>query len=190
MELFWKSDDSSDTQIQIQYRLPHGKVPWITDPRIHNHSTTNAIVSELKSDETYRFRLLSFDSSGQHTMTSPMKRFTLQLMNNLPIPQITDAWITPEGQVTLKWKLNETNVDHISGFIIYYRSMSAKHNNFTKITIPHTRYPLIDTYTISNTESSTKYELRMATYTEDDTSTMSNAIEISIPSRKLFDHFS
>ena len=43
---------------------------------------------------------------------------------------------------------------------------------------------MIDTYTISSIEGNEKYELRMATYSDRGVSSMSNSIEISVPSSK------
>jgi hypothetical protein len=109
----------------------------------------------------------------------------LKLLNefNLPIPQITDAWITNDGQISLKWKVNDSNNEIIDGFIIYYRAINSD-GNYTKITIPNLRYPIIDSYTISSIAANEKYELRMATYSNRGLSSMSNSIEISIPPRK------
>jgi hypothetical protein len=137
-------------------------------------------------DQQYKFRLVAFDSNGKQPLFSPSRRFTLKVSNqfNLPIPQITDAWITTDGQISLKWKINDTNTETVDGFIIYYRSTNLN-KNYTKITIPNLRYPLIDTYTISSIEGNEKYELRMATYSNRGLSSMSNSIEISIPLRKL-----
>lgn len=83
----------------------------------------------------------------------------------------------------MKWKINDSNSETIDGFIIYYRLINAN-GNYTKITIPNLRYPPIDTYTITSIEANEKYELRMATYSKKGFSSMSNSIEISIPSCK------
>jgi uncharacterized protein YdgA (DUF945 family) len=102
---------------------------------------------------------------------------------NIPIPQITDAWITNDGQISLKWKINDSNSQTIDGFIIYYRLINSN-DNYTKITIPNLRFPIIDTYTIPAIEGNEKYELRMASYSNRGLSSMSNSIEISVPLRK------
>ena len=171
-------------QLQIQYRLLHARTPWMTDNQFYNRSINTALVPNLQTEQTYKFRLVLFDSQGQQLLTSPIKRLTLKLLNNLPVPQISDAWITSDGQVSLKWKLNDSTVETIDGFIIYYRSLNAKQSNYTKITIPNLRYPLIDTYTIPSIESDNKYELRMGTYSKRGVSVLSNSIEIAIPSCK------
>ncbi len=80
--------------------------------------------------------------------------------------------------------MNDTNSETVDGFVIYYRSTLSK-KNFTTITIPNLRYPLIDTYTISSIEPDQEYELRMATYSNRGLSSMSNSIKISVPTRKL-----
>jgi len=79
--------------------------------------------------------------------------------------------------------LNNTNSETVDGFVIYYRPTLSK-MNFTTITIPNLRYPLIDTYTISSIEPDQEYELRMATYSNRGLSPMSNSIKISVPTRK------
>lgn len=186
IEMAWKSDESIESEIQIQYRLMHVKSPWNVVNQFYNNSINHAIISDLQNEQTYRFRLLAFDPHGQQIMSSSIKRFTLKSLNHLPIPQITDAWITNEGQISLKWKLNDSNPELIDGFLIYYRLLNvADSNNFTKITIPNVRYPLIDTYTITSIQFDRKYEIRMSTYSNKAVSPMSNAIEISIPPRKF-----
>jgi hypothetical protein len=184
VELTWTTNEYFNNHVQIQYRSIHGKMPWTTVNHLYNHSTTTARLSNLHAEQTYKFRLLALDADGQHIMSSSMKRLTMKIWNPLPVPQITDAWITTDGQVSLKWKLNATNIDNIDGFIIFYRVLNINENNYTKITVPNLRHPLIDTYTIASIASDNKYELRMATYSNRGTSPMSTSIEISIPSRK------
>jgi hypothetical protein len=188
VELFWMSNETTEINIQIQYRLIYPKTSWITDNQIYNRSTTHGIISNLDIEQVYKFRLIAFDLNGKQLMLSSSKRFLLKSENqfHLPIPQLTDAWITTEGQISLKWKVNDSDSKTIEGFIIYYRSINSKKDNYTTITIPNLRYPLIDTYTISSTiEANEKYEIRMVTYSNHELSSMSNSIEISIPSGKL-----
>ena len=187
VELFWKINEKIDASIQIQYRLIYPKTAWITDDQVYNQSTTHGSISNLENDQVYKFRLIAFDINGKQMMISTAKRFIIKPFNqlNLPIPQITDAGITSDGQINLKWHINESDSDTIDGFIVYYRLMNDKNENYTTITIPNLRYPLIDTYTISSPiEINEKYELRMATYSNRGLSAMSNSIEISTPSCK------
>lgn len=185
VEISWKTDESVEAEVQVQYRLMHGKLPWNAMNQLYNHSINHAVVSDLQSEQTYRFRLLAFDAHGQQMMSSLIKRFTLKAVNHLPIPQITDAWITNEGQISLKWKLNDSNPELIDGFLIYYRLLNTgDSDNYTKITVPNVRYPLVDTYTITSIQFDRKYEIRLATYSNKGVSPMSNSIEISIPPRK------
>jgi hypothetical protein len=165
--------------------LIYPKSSWTTNNQVYNQTISHTTISNLEVDQGYKFRLAGLDLNGKQIMSSPSKRFTLKSLNqfNLPIPQITDAWITTDGQISLKWNINDTNTEAIDGFIIYYRSIN--NNNYTTITIPNLRSPLIDTYTISSIESNEKYELRMASYSNRGLSSMSNSIEISIPLRKL-----
>ena len=185
IELFWINHEKIDSNIQIQYRLVHPKSPWMIDSQIYNQSTTQAVLSNLQSSQIYKFRLITLDGNGKPIILSSSKRFPLRLLNqpNLPVPQITDAWITNDGQISLKWKINESSTAMIDGFIIYYR-LSHSQGNFTKITLPNLRLPMIDTYTITSIEGNEKYELRMATYSSRGLSAMSNSMEISVPSRK------
>ena len=186
IELFWIMHEKLDSNVQIQYRLIQPKTPWITDSQIYNQSTTQAVLFNLQSNQIYKFRLITFDGNGKLLVLSSSKRFPLRLLNqpSLPIPQITDAWITNDGQISLKWKINESNSAMIDGFIIYYR-LSHSQGNFTKITLPNLRLPMIDTYTITSIEGNEKYELQMATYSSRGVSMMSNSMEISVPSRKF-----
>jgi hypothetical protein len=186
IELFWTNNENFQTNIQIQYRLIAPKTSWLTDNKLYNHSITNGIISNLEPNQAYKFRLITFDLHGKQQIISSTKRFTLKFLKNqfnLPIPQITDAWITTDGQISLKWKVNDSNSEIIDGFIIYYRLINSN-RNYTKITIPNLLYPIIDTYTISSIEANQKYELRMATYSNRGLSSMSNSIEISIPLSK------
>ena len=157
---------------------------------MYNQSTTQAILSNLQGNQIYKFRLVTLDGTGKPIVLSSPKRFPLRSLNQptLPIPQITDAWITNDGQISLKWKINESNSETIDGFIIYYR-LSDSEGNFTKITLPNLRLPMIDTYTISSIQGNEKYELRMATYSDRGLSAMSNSMELSVPSRKYDIYF-
>ncbi|CAF1505891.1 unnamed protein product, partial [Rotaria sordida] len=186
IELYWKINELIDLYIQIQYRLNTPKGIWITDKNIYNHTITHGIISNLEYDQTYKFRLIAFNSNGKQLAISLTKRFTLKFLNQfyLPIPQITDAWITTDGKISLKWKVNDTYNDIIDGYIIYYRSINSN-DNYTTITIPNLLYPITDTFTISSIELNDKYEIRMATYSNRGLSPMSNSIEISLPSCKL-----
>lgn len=185
VEVVWKTDESAESEVQVQYRLMHTKSHWNTLNQLYNHSITRATIHDLQSEQTYRFRLLAFDAHGQQMMSSSIKRFTLKPFNHLPIPQITDAWITNEGHISLKWKLNNTNSELIDGFLIYYRTLNGdSSNNFTKVTVPNVPYPLINTYTLTSIQFEKKYEIRMATYSNRGASPMSNSIEIAIPARK------
>ncbi|CAF1157581.1 unnamed protein product [Adineta steineri] len=185
VELIWKTSETVEANIQIQYRLIYPKTSWITDNQIYNQSVTHGIISNLEIDQVYKFRVTALDTNGKQIMSSPTKRYIVKPSNqlNLPMPQITDAWITADGHISLKWKINDSDSELIDGFIIYYRLINSKNVNYTTITIPNLRYPLIDTYTISSPiETNEKYELRMATYSNRGLSSMSNSIEISIPS--------
>lgn len=186
VELFWKINLKFQTNFQIQYRSVSSRSPWNTDNQLYNDSTTHGILTNLEPNQSYKFRLVTSDQSGKQQIISSTKRFTLKLINqpNLPIPQITDAWITSDGQISLKWKINDKNNENTDGFIIYYRLVNS-YDNYTKITIPNLRYPPIDTYTITSIEANEKYELRMATYSKQGLSSMSNSMEISVPSSKI-----
>ncbi|CAF3441906.1 unnamed protein product, partial [Rotaria sp. Silwood2] len=183
IELYWKTSELIELYIQIQYRLNTPKVTWIIDETIYNNTITHGIISNLEYDQTYKFRLMAFDSNGKQLTSSLPKRFALKFLNQfyLPIPQITDAWITTDGKISLKWKVNDSFSDVIDGYIIYYRSVNSN-DNYTTITIPNLVYPITDTFTISSIELNDKYEIRMATYSNRGLSPMSNSIEISLPS--------
>jgi len=186
VELTWNYNEKYDRNIQIQYRFSHNKSSWITDNQLYTHPTTQAIISNLDSNQNYRFRLISYDRLGRMTILTPARRVTLKQTDqlNLAIPQITDAWITNEGHINLKWKMNDTFLDHIDEFLIYYRLVNSN-ENFTKIIVPNIRFPMIDSYTITTIKPNEKYELRMATYSNRGLSQMSNSMEISIPLSKI-----
>ncbi|CAF1666400.1 unnamed protein product, partial [Adineta ricciae] len=184
VEIQWKMIERFDISVQIQYRLIYPKTAWTTDDQVYNQSTTRGTISNLENDQVYKFRLIAFDSNGRQLMLSAAKRFIIKPFGqlNLPIPQIMDAGITSDGQISLKWHVNESESDTIDGFIIYYRLINGKNENYTTKTIPNLRFPLIDTYTISSAiEPNEKYELRMATYSNRGLSAMSNSIEITTP---------
>ncbi|CAF4515098.1 unnamed protein product, partial [Rotaria sp. Silwood1] len=188
IKLFWKINETIEnylSSIQIQYRLIHPKTSWMIIDDYYNRSLNHAIINDLQQDQTYKFRLIGFDATGKQLVISAAKQFTLKLIKNLPnspLPQITDAWITNDGQISLKWQLlNNSGSETVDGFVVYYRPIHSK-TNFTTITIPNLRYPPIDTYTISSIEPDQVYEIRMTTYSNLGLSPMSNSIEISVPS--------
>ncbi|CAF0826168.1 unnamed protein product [Adineta steineri] len=187
IKLSWKFNESIENHlnsIQIQYRFIHPKTSWMARDDIYNRSINHAIVNNLQSSQTYKFRLVGFDTNGKQFVISAAKRIALEFIRNQSnsiLPQITEAWITNEGQISLKWKLlNQTDNEIIDGFVIYYRPIHSK-VNFTSISIPNLRSPPINSYTISKIESNQEYELRMATYSNHGLSSMSNSIEISVP---------
>lgn len=186
MEVIWKHNELIDMYTQIQYRLNSSKATWLTDKQMYNNSISHAVISNLENSQIYRFRLIAFDLNGKQIALSSPKRFALRAVNEngLPIPQITDAWITADGKIGIKWTINESTSEAIDGFIIYYRSLNSN-DNYTKITIPNLVFPMIDTYTIPLIEFNTKYEIRMAAYSNRGLSLMSNSIELSIPECNL-----
>ncbi len=191
IKLFWKINETIDnylSSIQIQYRLIHPKTSWISSDEFYNRSINDAIIQNLQPDQTYKFRLIGFDSNGKQLVISAAKRFTLDFIKNqpnTPLPQITDAWITNDEHISLKWQIgNNTKSETVDGFVIYYRPILSK-MNFTTITLPNLRSPPIDSYTISSVEPDQEYELRIATYSNRGLSPMSNSIKISVPPRKF-----
>ena len=80
--------------------------------------------------------------------------------------------------------MNHSKSDIVDGFVIYYRLTRSK-SNFSTIMVPNLRLPPIDTYTISSVEPDQQYELRVATYSNRGLSSMSNSIEIAIPSGRI-----
>ncbi|CAF3607553.1 unnamed protein product [Rotaria sordida] len=188
IKLFWKINETIENYlsfIQIQYRLIHPKTSWMTIDEFYNRSLNYALINNLQQDQIYKFRLIGFDITGKQLVISAAKQFTLKLIKNQPnspLPQITDAWVTNDGQISLKWQLlNNTGSETVDGFVIYYRPIHSK-TNFTTITIPNLHYPSVDTYTISSIEPDQIYEIRMTTYSNLGLSPMSNSIEISVPS--------
>ena len=182
VELFWKNNELTEIYIQIQYRLIHSKSTWVTDSQQYNHSTTHGTISNLETNRTYKFRLVTFDVNNRQLILSSSKLFQMKFLSHfrLPIPQITNAWVTVDGQITIKWKIDRSNRRNINGFIIYYRSVKSN-GNYTTITIPNLAYPSIDTYTIRSIEPNKTYKLHVACYSNRGLSPMSNSIEISIP---------
>jgi hypothetical protein len=120
IELFWKINETIEQNlhaIQIQYRLNHPKTSWITVNDIYNRSMQHAIVNELQQEQVYKFRLIGFDAHGKQLVISAAKRFALQSSNqpsHSPIPDITDAWVTNDGQIHVKWQVCAHTDIHLS----------------------------------------------------------------------------
>jgi len=187
VKISWKINETINNHvhsIQIQYRLTQPRISWSSYGNAYNRSIDYAIVANLQQDQTYKFRLIGFDIDGKQLVISATKRFTLETRkqsSNIPVPQITDAWITNDEHISLKWQIpNNTDIEIIDGFVIYYRILNSK-MNFTTITLPNLRYPPIDSYTISSVEPDQEYELRMATYSNRGLSSMSNSMKITVP---------
>ena len=75
----------------------------------YNRSMNQAIINNLQQEQTYKFRLIGFDVNGKQLVISAAKRITLESITkqpNSPVPKITDAWITNEGQISLRWKVS------------------------------------------------------------------------------------
>jgi hypothetical protein len=111
IKLSWKINETIEnylSSIQIQYRLIYPRTSWMTSDEFYNRSINHAIIQNLQRDQTYKFRLIGFDINGKQLVISATKRFTLELIKNqpnLPLPQITDAWITNDEHITLKWQV-------------------------------------------------------------------------------------
>ena len=187
MKLFWKINETIENyvnSIQIQYRVAQPRTPWLTSEELYNRSSHHAMINNLHPNQAYKFRLIGFDNNGKQLVISAAKRLALDVIkkqSNEPLIHITDAWITKDMQISLKWQLmNTTNGEIVDGFVIYYRPTLSK-MNYTTITLPNLRYPPIDTYTITSIEPDQEYELRMATYSNRGLTPMSNSIQIAVP---------
>ncbi|UJR15975.1 hypothetical protein I4U23_002894 [Adineta vaga] len=186
IRLSWKINETIEnylSSIQVQYRFIHPKTSWMATDDRYNRSTNYAIIRNLQPSQTFKFRLVGFDMNGKQLVISAAKRITLEPMKtpmNSIVPEITEAWITNDGQIGLKWKLNYTGNEMVDGFVIYYRATSSK-VNFTTITLPNMRFPPMNTFTISTMQPDQEYELRMATYSSRGASSMSNSIKIFVP---------
>jgi hypothetical protein len=74
----------------------------------YNRSISQATIRNLQQDQIYKFRLIGFDINGKQLVISATKRFALDFIKkqpNIPVPQITDAWITNDDQISLKWQV-------------------------------------------------------------------------------------
>ncbi|CAF1508156.1 unnamed protein product [Adineta ricciae] len=187
VRLSWKINETIEnyiSSIQVQYRFIHPKTSWMATDDFYNRSTNYAVVQNLQPSQTFKFRLVGFDMNGKQLVISAAKRIALVTMKNSInsiVPEITEAWITNDGQIGLKWKLlHSTGSEMIDGFVIYYRSTRSK-VNFTTISVPNMRFPPINTFTISTLQADQEYELRMSTYSSRGASSMSNSIKISVP---------
>lgn len=187
MKLFWKINETIEnyvSSIQIQYRVAQPRTHWMTSEKLYNRSKNHATIDHLHPNQAYKFRLIGFDNNGKQLVISAVKRLTLEVIkkqSNEPLIHITDAWITKDMQISLKWQLmNRTNGETVDGFVIYYRPTLSK-MNYTTLTLPNLRYPPIDTYTIISIEPDQEYELRMATYSNHGLTPMSNSIQIAVP---------
>ena len=115
VELRWRVNDKIANDlysVQAQYRLIPSKGSWTTVNDRHNRSIDRMIVNNLQQDQTYKFRLIGFDVDGQQLVISATKRFTLG--SNYPSldsasVEITDAWVTGDGHIGLKWRVRIFN---------------------------------------------------------------------------------
>lgn len=82
--------------IQIQYRPAQPKTSWLTINDLYNRSIQRALINQLSSDDTYKFRLIGLDAHRQQLVISATKRFSLQPVRpslHTPWVEINDAWI-------------------------------------------------------------------------------------------------
>lgn len=115
IKLSWKINETienSVSSIQLQYRFIHPKTSWIATNDLYNRSVSQAMINNLQRGQTYKIRLVGFDVNGKQLVISAAKRITLDSMKNqanLILPQITEAWVTNEGHISLRWKVSETS---------------------------------------------------------------------------------
>ena len=113
IKLFWKIKEDIEkslNSIQIQYRLIHSNTSWVKINHFYNHSINYTVIDNLQSNRTYKFRLIGFDINGQQLVIGDVKQYLLKLIANqldLPSIKITDAWITNDGRIRLKWKVSK-----------------------------------------------------------------------------------
>lgn len=113
VKLSWKINETIENSvksIQIQYRSIHPKTFWLSSNEYYNRTNNYGILQNLQQDQTYKFRLIGFDNNGKQLVISAAKRYTLELIQNQlnsPVPQITDAWITNDRFITLKWQVSK-----------------------------------------------------------------------------------
>ena len=114
VKLLWKINETIEnylSSIQIQYRLMYPKTSWMKSEEFYNRSVNQATIQNLQQNQIYKFRLIGFDVNGKQLVISATKRFTLDFLKkqpNVPVPQITDAWITNDDQISLKWQVSNT----------------------------------------------------------------------------------
>jgi hypothetical protein len=80
----------------------------MSSEQFYNRSISQATIQNLQQDQTYKFRLIGFDINGKQLVISAAKRFTLGFIKkqpNIPVPEITNAWITNDDQISLKWQV-------------------------------------------------------------------------------------
>ena len=111
MQLSWKINETIEnylSSIQIQYRLTQPRTSWTASEELYNRSIDHATVDNLQPNRAYKFRLIGFDTNGKQLVISATKRFTLDVIkkpSNVPLIHITDAWITNDVQISLKWQV-------------------------------------------------------------------------------------
>jgi hypothetical protein len=108
VELSWKINETIENSlhdIQVQHRPIHPKTQWTTVDQFYNRSMHHAVVTNLQRDQAYKFRLIGFDSQGKPLVISATKRVTLQAAFSPSFsPEISDAWVTNEGHIGVRWQ--------------------------------------------------------------------------------------
>lgn len=111
VQLAWKINETIESALstlQVQYRFIHPKTSWMATDELYNRSASQAIVSNLQPGQVFKFRLVGFDKDGRQLVISATKRMTLALMKNRAntiVPEMTDASVTNDGQISVTWKV-------------------------------------------------------------------------------------
>lgn len=120
VELSWKANEKLNNilqLVQIRYRTIDSRGTWLTTNDFYNRSVETIIINNLRSGQTYKFRLVGFDNQGKQLVISATKRLYLEgnlPLMHLPLAEITDAWVTNDGQINLKWRVSFHVTNYIS----------------------------------------------------------------------------
>lgn len=148
----WSTAEPGDSRVEYGLDESYGKMSKL-DPDMDNDH--HILISGLRPDTTYHYRVISKDKSGDTVIFQNHKFTTEKFTDNEPpsIPPVLTAIVISGSQVNISWGPSTDNVG-VSGYRIYRNGTPIKivqNTYFSDTNLdPSTKY----TYTVSSIDDS------------------------------------
>ncbi|XP_062559047.1 interference hedgehog-like isoform X2 [Armigeres subalbatus] len=168
----WSVPPSDGLPIQffkVQYRMlgdPSrniARTQWMTENEDIAPYTRSYEVNGLKSDHSYRFRIVAVYSNNDNKEGAASGKFHLQrgIKSILLAPTLTRTEAVSQHAIVLHWQFPQHLPQPIEGFYVYYRPATTA-GEYSKATVDT---PTARHFKIDHLEPGTSYEFKLQSFT-------------------------